>query len=170
MNTKKIAMLSMLLALSVVLNLLESTIPIIGNVIPGVKLGLANTVILFAIYTFSFKDALYISITRVFLVGLLRTGLFGITFFFSLGGSILSVICMYLTKKYTSLSIIGVSVIGAISHSIGQILMGIIILKTTTIIFYLPLILLLSIPTGIMIGMVTTRVLSYYKNSGNRLQ
>jgi heptaprenyl diphosphate synthase len=169
MNIKKIAILSMLLSLSVVLNIIESMIPIIGNIIPGVKLGLANAVILFAIYIFSLKEVVYISLTRVFLVGMFRTGLFSITFFFSLGGSVLSVILMYLVKKYTKLSIVGVSVIGAISHSIGQILMGMVLLKTTLIIFYLPWILFLSIPTGIVIGLITKEVLSYYQENNFKL-
>lgn len=163
MNTKKITMLSMLLALSVVLNIVEGTIPFISNMIPGVKLGLANIVVLFTIYLFTFKEVLYISIGRVFLVGLIRTGLFGITFFFSLSGAILSAITMYLAKKYTKLSIIGVSVIGAITHSVGQILIAIIMLHTINVIFYLPYILFLSIPTGIVIGIITNNVLSVYQ-------
>jgi heptaprenyl diphosphate synthase len=163
MKTKKLTMISMLLALSVVLNIIEGTIPLISNMIPGVKLGLANIVVLFAIYIFSFKEALYISIGRVFLVGLIRTGLFGMTFFFSLSGALLSTITMYLAKRYTKLSIIGVSVIGAITHSIGQILIAIIMLKTINVIFYLPYILLLSIPTGIIVGMIAKNVLSLYQ-------
>ncbi len=87
----------MLLSLAVVLNLFESVIPILGNIIPGARLGLANVVILFAIYLYGFKDAIFLSIMRVILVGILATGLFNIVFFFSLGGGILSVIVMYLT-------------------------------------------------------------------------
>jgi heptaprenyl diphosphate synthase len=164
MEIKKISNLSMLLALSIVFSIIESFIPIIGGIIPGVKLGLANTVIIFVIYMYSFKDALFISILRVFLVGLLRTGLFNITFFFSLAGAFLSIIVMYLMKKYTKLSVVGVSVMGALFHSIGQVLMGMIILKTTSLIYYLPYILLFSIPTGIIVGMVSKTVLSYYKD------
>jgi heptaprenyl diphosphate synthase len=74
----------MLLAISVVLGLIESLIPVFNGLVPGIKLGLANIVIVFAIYKFSFKEALYISIIRVLLMGILRTGLFSITFFFSL--------------------------------------------------------------------------------------
>ena len=72
MDTKKIAKLSMLLSISVVLGLIESFIPIFNGIAPGVKLGLANIVIVFAIYELSFKDALYISILRVILLRMLH--------------------------------------------------------------------------------------------------
>lgn len=163
MEIKKISTLSMLLALSIVFSLIESFIPIISGIIPGVKLGLANTVIIFVIYMYSFKDALFVSIVRVLLVGLLRTGLFNITFFFSLSGALFSIAVMYLMKRHTKLSVVGVSVIGALFHSIGQILMGMLILKTTSLVYYLPYILLFSIPTGVIVGMASNTVLSYYK-------
>jgi len=161
MNTKKIAKLSMLLSISVVLGLLESLIPIFSGVIPGIKLGLANIVIVYAIYKFSFKDALYISILRVILIGLLRTGLFSITFFFSLSGAIISLVVMYLVKKYTKLSIVGVSIVGAIFHSIGQIIIAIIFLNNINIIYYLPILLISSVITGIIVGLCADKIIKY---------
>lgn len=163
MELRKLTHLSMLLALSVVLNIFESMIPILGNIIPGSKLGLANVVILFVIYTYSFKDAIFLSVARVLLVGILRTGLFNIIFLFSLGGALLSVIAMYLAHRFTKLSVVGVSIIGATFHSIGQILIAIIILQLPNMIFYLPYLLLLSIPTGIAVGLIASKVLSLYK-------
>ena len=163
MDIKKITTFSMLLALSVVLGLAESMIPILNGVIPGVKLGLANTVVLFVIYTYSFKDALYISITRVILISILRTGLFSLPFFFSISGAVLSVSFMYLFKRFTKLSIVGVSIIGAVSHSVGQILMAMVIVKTFSVIYYLPTILIVSIPTGIIVGLAATEVLRFYE-------
>ena len=124
MEIKKITRLALLLSLSVVLNLVESIIPIFNGTIPGLKLGLANIVILFTLYEFSFKDAITISIMRVILVGILRIGLFSMAFFFSLSGAILSIIFMYIFKRYTKLSIIGVSIIGSLFHSIGQIIIA----------------------------------------------
>jgi len=161
MNTKKIAKLSMLLSISVVLGLLESLIPIFSGVIPGIKLGLANIVIVYAIYKFSFKDALYISILRVILIGLLRTGLFSITFFFSLSGAIISLVVMYLVKKYTKLSIVGVSIVGAIFHSIGQIIIAIIFLNNINIIYYLPILLISSVITGIIVGLCADKIIKH---------
>ena len=163
MELRKLTQLSMLLALSVVLNIFESMIPILGNIIPGSKLGLANVVVLFVIYLYGFKDALFLSFMRVILVGILRTGLFNIVFAFSLGGAVLSVIAMYLAHRFTKLSVIGVSIIGAIFHSIGQVTMAIIGLHTPNIIFYLPYLLLLSVPTGIVVGLIAKKVIDLYK-------
>ncbi len=164
MDLQKNVRLSMLLSLSVVLNLVESTIPFFNGYIPGVKLGLANSIILFIIYIYDFKEALYISIARVFLVGILRTGLFSVAFFFSLGGALLSILAMFLAKKITNLSIVGVSVIGSIFHSIGQIICAIFLIKTTKMIYYLPIILIFSIPTGIFIGAISKELVNYFES------
>lgn len=161
MNLKKTIRLSMLISLSVVISIIESYIPIFNNIVPGLRLGLSNIIILFVLYKYSFKDSMYVSIVRVLLVGLLRTGLFSVSFFFSLSGAVLSIICMYLAKKIKLLSVVGVSVIGSVSHSIGQILIAILILKNDSIIYYLPYLLIFSIPTGIITGLITKKVLEY---------
>ena len=156
---KKFTRLTMLLALSVVLNIIESFIPLFNGNIPGLKLGLANIIVLIVLYMFSFKDALYVSLLRILLVGILRTGLFSMTFFFSLGGALFSLCSMFLAKK-TKLSIIGVSIVGSIFHSIGQILVAILIIKNTYIIYYVPWLLLFSIPTGILVGFTSKTILN----------
>ena len=163
MDLKKITKLSMLISLSVVISIIESYIPIFNNIIPGLRLGLSNVIILYVLYKYSFKESIYVSLVRVLLVGLLRTGLFSITFFFSLSGAILSIISMYIVKKIKLLSIIGVSIVGSITHSIGQILITILLLKNNTIIYYLPYLLIFSIPTGILTGIITKKVLDYDK-------
>ncbi len=161
MEIQKYTRLTLFIALSVVLNLVESVIPFFSGFIPGLKLGLANIVILLVLYVYSMKDALYVSVVRVILVGIIRTGLFSMAFFFSLVGGILSVLTMGIAKK-TKLSIIGVSVIGSIFHSIGQILVAIFILNSFNIVYYLPLLILFSIPTGIVVGFITKSLIKYY--------
>ena len=163
MEIKRVTRLALLLSLSVVLNLIESIIPIFNGTIPGLKLGLANIVILFTLYEFSFKESFSLSILRVILVGILRIGLFSMAFFFSLSGAILSIIVMFLAKKYTKLSIIGVSILGSIFHSIGQIIIACIFVNTTSMILYLPWILLFSIPTGIFTGILSNELIKSYK-------
>ena len=163
METKKFTRLSLLLALSVVLNLIEVIIPIFNGVIPGLKLGLANIAILFVLWSYSFKDALYISILRVFLVGILRTGLFSVAFFFSLGGAFLSIIMMYLAKKITKLSIVGISIIGSFFHSLGQIIVACFLINMSAMMYYLPFLLLFSIPTGIITGLITKELIKNLK-------
>lgn len=159
---KKFTRLSLLLALSVALNILESFLPFFNGIIPGLKLGLANIVSVFVLYEFGIKDAFYIGILRVFLVGILRTGLFSPSFFFSLLGAIFSIVAMYIGKKVFRLSIIGVSVMGSIFHSIGQVCMAILLLQMNTMIYYLPWLLLFSIPTGIFVGITCKPLIKYY--------
>lgn len=161
MKLKKLVRLSMLISLSVVISIIESYIPILNNIVPGLRLGLSNIIILFVLYKYNFKDSLYVSIVRVILVGLLRTGLFSISFWFSLSGAIFSIVFMYITKKIKLLSVVGVSVVGSISHSIGQILIAIFILKNNNVIYYLPYLLILSIPTGVITGLITNKILKY---------
>ena len=163
METKKFTRLSMLLALSVVLNIVENMIPLFNGTIPGVKLGLANIVILFVLYEYSIRDAIFLSITRVFLVSILYSGIFSVSFFLSLSGAILSIIAMSLAKKYTKLSIVGVSIIGSLFHSLGQIIMVAIFIKMISAFNYLPIIILFAIPTGIITGIISKELIKYFE-------
>jgi len=165
MEIKKFTRLSILLSLSVALNVIEASIPLLNGFIPGLKIGLANIVTLFVIYKFNFKDALYLGILRVLLVGMLRTGIFSTTFFFSLSGVVLSVIFMTLGKKYINLSIIGVSILGSIGHCIGQVITAIIILQNNAMFYYLPWLLIFSIPTGILVGLIGKQLITYYDDN-----
>lgn len=156
---KKYMRLVMLLSFSIVLSILESFIPLFNGYIPGLKLGLANIIVLIVLYKYDIKDVFFVSILRVIVVGLMRTGLFSVNFFFSLSGALFSAVSMILFKK-TKLSMIGVSVIGSIFHSIGQILIAILLLKNNNMIYYLPWLLLFSIPTGLFVGYVSKKLLS----------
>ena len=151
--------LVLLLSFSIVLSILESFIPLFNGYIPGLKLGLANIIVLIVLYKYDTKDVFFVSILRVIVVGLMRTGLFSVNFFFSLSGALFSAVSMILFKK-TKLSMIGVSVIGSIFHSIGQILIAILLLKNNNMIYYLPWLLLFSIPTGLFVGYVSKKMLS----------
>ena len=157
MEIKKISRLSMLLALSVALNIIETFVPLFNGIIPGLKLGLANIVILISLYIYGFNDTLLLSILRVFIVGILRTGLFSMSFFFSLSGAILGICMMFVAKKISKLSIIGISIVGSLSHTIGQILIAV-IFYNINMIYYMALSLILSIPTGIIIGFLAKEV------------
>lgn len=150
--------LTMLLSFSIVLNIIESFIPLFNGYIPGLKLGLANIIIIIVLYKYEFKDVLFVSIMRVVVVGILRTGLFSINFFFSLFGSLFSVVSMFLIKK-TKLSMIGVSIVGSIFHSIGQIIIAILLLKNNNMIYYLPWLVLFSIPTGLFVGYISKKLI-----------
>lgn len=156
---KKFVRLTMLLSFSIVLSIIESFIPLFNGYIPGLKLGLANIIVVMVLYKYETKDVFFVSILRVFVVGLFRTGLFSVNFFFSLFGALFSCLSMVLFKK-THLSMIGVSIIGSICHSIGQIMVAILILRNGNMIYYLPWLLLFSIPTGLFVGYVSKKMLS----------
>lgn len=163
MNTRKFVRLSILMSLAIVLSIFESIIPIFNGFIPGLKLGLANIIILIIIYVYSFKDALYVTVLRVLLVSMLRTGLFSPAFFLSISGAIFSVISMAIFKKITNLSVIGISIIGSISHSFGQILMATIILNNTKVMYYFPWLIIFSVITGIVTGIISKDVIKHFK-------
>ncbi len=162
MEIKKVTRLSILLSLSIVLSIVESLIPVFNGIIPGLKIGLANIAIMIALYAYGIKEATFVSIARIFIVGLLRTGLFNITFFFSISGAILSLIAMFIFKKIKIFSIIGVSIIGSIFHTIGQILIAILFVKNANILYYLPILILFAIPTGLLIGYISKKSLTNF--------
>lgn len=157
MKTKDITKIAILTSICVVISIIESYFTFIGDIIPGLKLGLANIVIIFTLYEYNFKTAITVSLVRVLIVALLRT-VFGINFFFSLSGAIFSIITMYLFKK-TKLSVIGISIIGSLFHSIGQVLVGVLFLNNYNVMYYLPYLLIFSIPTGIVIGIISKKML-----------
>ena len=158
-NTKRLAILAMLLAMALVLNILESFIPVF---IPGVKLGLANVIILIMLYEFKSTEALIVNISRIILVGVMRGNIFTPTFLMSLSGGLLSFLIMFIFSRFKFFSIVGVSVLGSISHCVGQILMAMVILGTKAVIGYLPFILFLSIATCTFSGILA---MSYLKRS-----
>lgn len=163
-SMKKQVLMSLFIALSIVISIAESYIP---SIVPGFKLGLCNVVVLFIIYIYSIKDAILVSMIRIFIVSILRTGLFSFSFFFSLSGSLSSLFIMYIMKKFTKLSIVGVSLLGAIFHSVGQILMSIVLFKNTNFLYLLPILIILSCFTGILVGLVCKRVIEVYESSNN---
>lgn len=158
MNTHKLVLIGVLTASAIVIAILESFIPSIG--IPGIKLGLANIVILITIYELGVMEAAFINILRVVIVAVVRGTLLSMGFFMSLTGAFLSFAIMVLfaltIKKF---SVIGVSVIGALFHVVGQILVAMIYLDSAYILFYLPVIALSAIITGVLVGIIAQTVI-----------
>ena len=164
MRTKRLTLLAIMLAISIVLSIIESMLPVIVP-IPGVKLGLANVVTLLIMYIYGDKDAFLILILRIILVGLLRGSIFNVTFFLSLGGGLMAFLLMYVFHKLKVFSMVGVSIMGAFGHSVGQIAMAIFILETKELIYYFPYIVVLSIITGVFTGIVGLRTHTIMKKA-----
>ena len=150
-NIKRISIIAMLLAMAIVVRVLESFIPMF---IPGFKLGLANVVILIMLYEFKSYEAFSVQILRIIIVGLLRGTFLSPIFIMSLSGGLLSFFFMWLFTRVRLFTPIGVSVLGAVTHSLGQIVAAIFIIGTNAIIYYFPFIGLLSLTSGILSGVI----------------
>ena len=156
MKTKKVAFLSMCIALSMILSYFESLIPPLVAV-PGVKVGLPNIVMVFMLYKIGAKETAIVSIIRVILVGLL----FGspLSMIYSLAGAALSLIGMIILKKTNLFAPVTVSVVGGILHNIGQIATACFVMDTAEIVYYLPVLLITGTIAGIIIGYVAALIL-----------
>ena len=139
-------------AIAMVLSFIESQIPAFVA-IPGVKMGLPNIAIVYALYRLGWKEAAVISLIRVVLVSLL----FGsaASFLYSFAGAVLSLLGMTLLKKTGKFTEIVVSVAGGVLHNIGQIAMASIILETDALRYYLPFLLVSGILAGVVIGLIS---------------
>ena len=152
MKTQKLTVMALTTAIALVLSFVESQIPAFVAV-PGVKMGLANIAIVYALYRLGWKEAAMISLIRVVLVSLL----FGsaASFLYSLAGAVLSLLGMALLKKTGKFTEIVVSVAGGVLHNIGQIAMASIILETDALRYYLPFLLVSGILAGVVIGLIS---------------
>ena len=149
MDGKHIARYALLTALAMTLAWLESLVPV-SSAVPGMKLGLTNLVVVFALERMSPRDAAAISLVRVLLVSLTFGNAY--SFAYSLAGAALSLAVMLPLKKTGRFSIIGVSVAGGVCHNVGQILVAMAVLGTSRLVYYLPALLVSGVAAGTAIG------------------
>jgi len=157
METRRVTNLALLVSIGLVLSIIESAFPPLLP-IPGAKLGLANIATVIALYLFGPAMALEVTIIRTILGGLLRGSVVGLFLSFS-GGlvSTLVMIALYLLfKRY--LSVIGVSVAGAVTHNVIQLAAAYLLIHQAAIFFYLPYLMLIAVPTGLFVGFASRRV------------
>lgn len=157
---KHIAYLGLLLTLALILSYVESLIPIFVS-IPGVKLGLANLVVLVCLYAYPSKYAFLISLMRVILAGLLFGSMFSILY--SLAGAFFSLLVMIFAKKVIKMGVLGVSVLGGVFHNIGQLLVAMLVVSNYRIAYLFPYLLLSGIITGAVIGVTANGIIPYLK-------
>ena len=162
METRKIARMGLLVALSMILSYVESLIPAFVAV-PGVKVGLANIVVIFALYTLGPIEALIVSLLRV----ILSSFLFGsvLSLLYSLSGALLSLGGMILMKKLKIFSTTVVSVTGGVLHNVCQILVACLVLETDVLLYYLPVLILSGVITGAVIGIIASLVIKRLENN-----
>ena len=157
-RTKKIVRLSLFLALGVVLNIIESMLPVLIP-IPGVKLGIANTVGLIVLYYYGPKEYTLIGFLRVILVALLRTGIGSISFMLSLSGWFISTLFVLLVNLFKKVSVYGLSMSSAVMHGVGQVVMYTIISSLPEMINYLPILIVSGIISGNVLALLCSELL-----------
>ena len=155
MSAKRIAKMSMLVALAIIFSYIEFLIPINLGV-PGIKLGLANLVIVIALYTMNTMDVCLISILRILILGFMFGS--GMSIIYSIAGAVLSLIVMCIIKRIKGFSIVGVSIAGGVCHNIGQIVVAMLVVETIGILYYMPALLVAGVITGAIIGIISKRV------------
>jgi len=168
MALRKTVTIAVLIAVSIVLSIVESMISAFVFIIPGVKLGLANIVTLIVLYIYGPKEAGAVAFLRIVLVVLITPvaggGLFSPASFMSFFGGMLAYGAMIGMHAFKRFSIVSVSVAGALFHMIGQIGAAIVVLQTEALVYYLPYMIILSVPTGVFTGLVGKKLVAVFRS------
>lgn len=152
----RVAYFGVFTALALIFSYVETLIPINFG-IPGIKLGLANLIIIIALYKMSIREAYALSVVRVVLAGFMFGNLFSIIY--SLAGGLLSLTVMTLLKKTDKFSLFGISMAGGVFHNVGQLIVAILVMENLNIVYYMPVLLISGLITGFVIGIVAGEML-----------
>lgn len=155
-NTKKLTLAALLSALALIFSYIEVIIPFNPG-IPGIKLGIANLVIIVSLYYLGARYALLINIIRIMVGGLLFSGLFGAVY--SMSGAFLSMLVMVLLKKTGLFSVTGVSMAGGVAHNLGQLLIAAFLVSNIKVFLYFPILIFSGIISGSLIGIISYIIL-----------
>ncbi len=150
-NVTRLAMLGVLTAVALVFSYVESLLPPIWTAVPGIKMGLPNIITIILLYKLGVKDAAIVSLIRVLFSSFLLFGS-GMMLIYSVVGAALSLILMALCKKFNLFSTVGVSVVGGVSHNLGQILVAIALFDTTQLGYYMIVLSITGTIAGVVIG------------------
>ena len=159
----KVAYFGVFTALALIFSYVETLIPVNFG-IQGVKLGLANLVIVIALYKMKLSDAFLLSVVRVVLSGFIFGNYFSILY--SLSGGVISLAVMALLKRAGGFSVIGISIAGGIAHNIGQLIVAMLVVETFRVAYYLPVLLLAGMLAGSVIGIAANEMLKRLVNMG----
>ncbi len=167
LTTQRITRLALLAAAAVVLGYIESGLAAMMALLPGIKLGLANTVLLYAIYLLGPCYAAILMVLKGVLTGFM-SGNLAAAFFYSMGGGVLSLIMMLLVKRLggEKISIVGVSVVGAVSHNMGQLLVAALMVQTAPLLYYIFPLLFSAVVTGIITGLAGKQIVRVLRMPG----
>ena len=157
----RVAYFGVFTALALIFSYVETLIPVnLG--IPGVKLGLANLIIVVALYKMRLSEAYLLSVVRILLAGFIFGNYFSIIY--SLAGGLLSLTVMALLKKWGGFSLQGISSAGGVFHNIGQLIVAAVVVETFSVTYYFPVLLVAGLLTGLVIGIVAEMMLKRLVN------
>ena len=162
-NVQRTALCGLLTAMMLVLGFIESLIPVAAGV-PGIKLGLSNGVLMFALYMLDMPTAFVLMVVKVVLSGLMFGGVSAMLY--AMAGGVLSMLTMMLLKKL-NFHILVVSMFGAVMHNVGQVLMAILIVHTPQLIYYMAILMLVGLGTGAVTGIAASTTIKHIKKLKN---
>ena len=158
----RVALSGMLLALMLVLGLVESMIPVTAGV-PGIKLGLSNGVLIFAVYMLNIPTAWVLMLLKVTLASLMYAG-FG-AFPYALAGGVLSLAAMTILSRVKGMHPVTVSMVGGVAHNVGQVAMAMLMLSTSRLLYYMAVLMIVGLATGALTGICAHLVMKYMKHT-----
>ena len=164
--SKKVAVCGVLVALAMIFSYIEVLIPFNFG-IPGMKLGLANLVIVIGFYFLKPQEVLLISLVRIFMMGYMFGN--GMSIIYSLAGGMVSFLIMFILKKTEHFSIIGISIAGGVFHNVGQIAAAVAVLENIAVFYYFPVLLISGVVTGFLIGILSKRVVRVVAAEGRKI-
>ncbi|MCI9339886.1 MAG: Gx transporter family protein [Dorea sp.] len=156
----RVAYFGVFTALALIFSYIETLIPVNFGIY-GVKLGLANLIIVVALYKIGIGEAFLLSVVRVVLSGFLFGNYFSIIY--SLAGGMLSLAVMSLLKRSGGFSVMGVSIAGGVFHNIGQLIVAMLVVETFSVIYYVPVLLTAGMLAGLVIGIAANGMLRRLK-------
>ena len=158
--TKKVSVIGLFTAMALLLSCIENILPFRTG-IPGIKLGIANLIIVIAFYFLPSGEVLSISLLRVFFLSVFSGSPF--TTAFSFTGAIASFFAMYISYRRNSFSPVGISIIGGVTHNLAQLLISALLLNTPAFLWYSPVLLISGIITGLINGLIATKIIHTIK-------
>ena len=160
-RTRRVALCGLLIAMMLVLGYVESLIPV-NTAVPGIKLGLSNGVLIFAVYMLDLPTAWILMVLKVMLSGLLFGGFN--TIMYAMAGGVLSMLVMTLLSRVKGMHPITVSMAGGVAHNVGQVALAMIILQTPQLLYYMAVLMLVGLACGALTGIVASSVMKHLKN------
>ncbi len=158
-STRRVALMGLATTLALTLSYIEAILPPISGVAPGIKMGLANIVIIFCLYKIGWREACLVSLLRLALMFLLFGNVQALAYSFA--GAVLSLTAMILLKQCGKFSLISISIVGGILHNVGQILMAILILGVKEIAYYMIVLAISGTVAGVLVGLSSVLMLRY---------